>query len=142
MNRRIRAIWAICLLICFAAAGSSTVRADEVERDAPSSRGGRMASGDVVDLASEVFGSEVRYYVAAIVACESSNRPGADENWPYVGLLQIDPGLHAWRVGEVVGRRVGVAEARMLLTNPRVNLLTALHIWRDQGYGAWPVCSL
>lgn len=123
--------------------GAGPALADEGTRYQPASRGPRavLARSEVVELASEVFGPGVRFYVARIIQCESSNRPGADENWPYVGLMQVDPYLHSWRVGEVVGYRVGVAEARALLRDPRVNLWTALHILRAQGWGAWPVCS-
>jgi hypothetical protein len=115
----------------------------EVPRAEPASRGNRPAvleRDEVVGLAAEVFGPDLAGYVARIVHCESTNRPGADTNWPYVGLMQVDPYIHAGRVGEVVGYRVTPAQAAELLRDPRVNLLTAALVRRDQGWGAWPVC--
>jgi len=103
-------------------------------------RGEVLGRAEVVDLAAETFGPGVAHYVAAIALCESSYDPNADRNWPYVGLMQVDPYLHADKVGAVVGYPVGPGDAAWLLRVPRVNLATAVLILRAQGWGAWPHC--
>jgi len=127
-------------------AGVAVCRAQETPDDhyAPATRSNRpavLARSEVADLAAEVFGPELAAYVAAIAWCESTGRPGVESNWPYVGLMQIDPDLHAGRVAAVVGYPVTLAEARVLLRDPLVNLRTAHAVWRDQGWSAWPACS-
>jgi hypothetical protein len=127
------------------------VRADEGDdapRFSPAGRGGRVLErGEVLEraeveaLAAASFGPELAGYVANIARCESTFDPNADRNWPYVGLLQIDPYLHAAHVAAVVGYPVDAVEAAALLRIPRVNLATAARIAAVQGFGAWPWCS-
>lgn len=122
-----------------------SARAEEVDppRYEPADRGPRPAvleRAEVVDLAAEVFGPDVAEHVADIVRCESTYRPAVDTNWPYVGLMQIHPGLHRHRLERIVGRPLTLAETRLYLTDPLLNLLVAADVLRDQGFGAWPVC--
>lgn len=140
--------WAlgIVLVLLVAGVGLAIARAEEEEipRYQPSGRGNRAAQlerSEVVDLAAEVFGAELAPYVAAIAWCESRHRPGArNAGWDrvfgwyeYLGLLQIERGIWSPLASALTGSDD--------LTDPYVNLVTGRAIQRQQGWGAWPVCS-
>jgi hypothetical protein len=74
-RRRVRAAWTLFLLICFAAADSSTVRADE-DRATPSSRGGRAAAVAAVVRERAVAHDVSPWLLEALVRCEAG--PGFD----------------------------------------------------------------
>jgi hypothetical protein len=137
----------LAVLLILVGVGAGLTRASEepqeIPRFSPASRGNRAAvleRSEVVDLAAEVFGADLAGYVAAIVACESSNRPAVDTNWPYVGLLQIDPALHRHRLERIVGYALTLGQTRALLTDPLLNLLVGADVQREQGWTAWPAC--
>lgn len=117
---------------------------DDTPRYTPSARGGRPAvldRADVLDLASAVWGPELADRVLALARCESSLRPDADANWPYIGLLQIHPSLHRRLVERVVGYPVTLEEARLLLRDPVVNLWVGYLLYLDAGFAPWPWCG-
>src|SRR5262245_46762406 len=95
----------------------------------------------ITEMAGATFPPEVSAWVARIAWCESRWQPGVDTNWPYVGLMQVDYRLHAWRLPALMGRPVTVAESHDLLQDPWINLWVANQIRLDQGWSAWPVCS-
>jgi hypothetical protein len=113
----------------------------EPTRYVPASRSGRLERAEVEAIAAEAFGPELAPKVASVVRCESTYDAGADGNWPYVGLLQVHPVIHQARLERVVGHPVTPDEARLLLTDPVLNLAVSALILRDQGWGAWPVCG-
>lgn len=126
-------------------AGVLVARAQEVDdpRFTPSSRSPRaavLARAELEDLAARVWGPDLARRVAAVARCESTGRVAVDSNWPYVGLLQIDPDLHRERVAAVVGYPVALEEARSLLRDPLVNLAVGLLVFEAQGWAAWPAC--
>lgn len=141
--------WAmlVVILLLLAGVGLATTRAQEVDADerfTPASRGNRPAQlerSEVVDLAAEVFGAELAEYVAAISACESSNRPWArSAGWDRLygwydhrGLMQIASTIWTPLALELTGSDD--------LFDPWVNLVTARAIQQQQGWSAWPVCS-
>lgn len=135
---------ALAVVTWLVACGAGPALADEGARYIPASRSSRSAvltRAEVVDIATETMGAARAGYVARIAWCESSFNTRADSNWPYVGLLQVDHRLHAWRVARVLGWAVSPAESVDYLKNPYVNLLVAVDILRDQGWSAWPYCS-
>lgn len=103
---------------------------DDAPRYSPSTRSGRQA---VQELAAAHFPPDWVAWAVRVAGCESSLNPNADSNRPYVGLWQIDPGLHGWRVLRIFGRSRSLYE-------PDVNAAVAADILADQGPGAWPVC--
>lgn len=117
------------------------VPAPELTRYVPAARGGRLEREEVVALAAETFGPALAERVAGVVRCESTNHPGADTNPPYVGLMQVDPYIHAGKVGRVVGYPVTPREAAWLLRDPRINLEVSVLIWQESGWSAWPWCG-
>ena len=71
-----------------------------------------------------------------VAQCESSLQPGAIGNGS-IGVMQIQVYWHVDKVGRVVGRSVGEAEATQLLLDPVVNVAVAYSIWAEQGWRPW-----
>ena len=71
-----------------------------------------------------------------VAQCESSLQPGAVGNGS-IGVMQIQVYWHVDKVGRVVGRSVGEAEATQLLLDPVVNVAVAYSIWAEQGWRPW-----
>jgi hypothetical protein len=90
-RRRARIIWALTCLICFAAAGSSTVRADEEARATPSSRGGRAAAVAAVVRERAVAHDVSPWLLEALATCESRLDPEAVGAAGELGLMQLHP---------------------------------------------------
>ena len=63
-----------------------------------------------------------------VAYCESTLRPGANENPPYAGLFQIDVELHAWRFEGANPY------------DPTVNTSVAYSIYSERAWAAWPNC--
>lgn len=128
-RRRARIIWALTCLICFAAAGSSTVRAEEPQRFEPSSRSGRA----VVQQWRPALEAYVWPVETAlrVIACESLGDPDAvNPSSGAAGLFQVMPSLHRWRVWRLFG------EWRSLL-DPWVNIAIAFELWDVGGWAPW-----
>ena len=67
--------------------------------------------------------------------CESSFDSNARAPYGYTGLWQIDPTIHGWRAEAMFGPGAS-------LNDPRVNAAVAAQILAEQGWHAWPVCSV
>jgi hypothetical protein len=138
-RRRVRAAWTIVALIYVAAAGSSTVRAEEPQRFEPSSRGGRAAA--VAELAEAHFAPEWLGWAIRTASCESSNVLYARSNgfdrrlgvsYDFWGPWQVDAvtwGATAW---ELFGGP---------LSEPHVGAAMAAWIVERYGPGHWPICG-
>ncbi len=91
MTRPARIAWTIICLAALCLAGASTVRADEVERYAPSSRSGRAAVVAAVVRERAAAHDVSPWLLEALATCESRLDPYAVGAAGELGLLQLHP---------------------------------------------------
>lgn len=87
----------------------------------------RLGEPTIPETIETVFGADAP--VALRVAeCESRLNPGAVGPYGSIGVFQINPRSHAWRVSRVGGSG---------LTDPDTNIRVARHLQQDEGWRPW-----
>ena len=84
----------------------------------------------IEDVIEDVFGKHADAALR-IAHCESKYRPDAVSHAGAVGVFQIRPRLHGWRVKKVHGKD---------LRDPRTNIRVAYSLMKDEGWVPW-VCA-
>lgn len=142
--RRVAAVPAVALLVVSAAvplraatpvaqvvAERPVAIVEKKAREKKKSKKKHKKAETIPEMIEDVFGKRADEALR-IAHCESKYRPDAVSYAGAVGVFQIRPRLHGWRVKRVKGGKD--------LRDPRTNIRVAYSLMKDQGWTPW-VCA-